>query len=174
MKPTKIADTCWPPPACPAVLAGTWPAAPARASTDYAAKNRCWTCAVFQRHAGRHGVFTDRSGKVVKRFTVVMECRWQGDEGVLDEAFTYSDGTTQRRIWRLTRWPTAATPAAPTTWWARPRAGARQRLPLDLHHGPARGRQGLRGAVRRLDVPDRRQGDAQPAVMSKFGIHLGE
>jgi hypothetical protein len=47
------------------------------------------------------GVFTDRSGKVVKRFTVVMECRWQGDDGVLDEDFTYSDGTKQRRIWRL-------------------------------------------------------------------------
>jgi hypothetical protein len=31
-----------------------------------------------------------------------MECSWQGQEGVLDEAFTYSDGTTQRRIWRLT------------------------------------------------------------------------
>jgi hypothetical protein len=48
-----------------------------------------------------YGVFTDRSGKVVKRFTVVMECRWTGDQGVLDEAFTYADGTTQRRIWRL-------------------------------------------------------------------------
>jgi hypothetical protein len=47
------------------------------------------------------GVFTDRSGRVVKRFTVVMDCKWQGDEGVLDEAFTYSDGTLQRRIWRL-------------------------------------------------------------------------
>ena len=50
-----------------------------------------------------HGIFTDRSGKVVKRFTVVMVCTWTGDQGVLDEAFTYSDGTTQRRIWRLTR-----------------------------------------------------------------------
>ena len=50
-----------------------------------------------------YGVFTDRSGKVVKRFGVVMTCTWQGDEGTLDEAFTYSDGTKQRRIWRLTR-----------------------------------------------------------------------
>jgi hypothetical protein len=50
-----------------------------------------------------YGIFTDRSGKVVKRFTVVMNCTWTGDQGVLDEAFTYSDGTTQRRIWRLTR-----------------------------------------------------------------------
>lgn len=47
------------------------------------------------------GVFTDRAGKVVKRFTVLMQCSWQGDEGVLDEAFTYSDGSRQRRVWRL-------------------------------------------------------------------------
>ena len=50
-----------------------------------------------------YGVFTDRSGAVVKRFTVLMECKWTGDEGVLDEAFTYSDGTKQTRIWRLTK-----------------------------------------------------------------------
>ena len=49
-----------------------------------------------------YGVFTDRSGAVVKRFTVVMDCSWNGNEGVLDEAFTYSDGTHQRRVWRLT------------------------------------------------------------------------
>jgi len=51
------------------------------------------------------GVFTDRSGQVVKRFTVVMDCRWSGDEGVLDEAFVYSDGTQQRRIWTLKAGP---------------------------------------------------------------------
>ena len=50
-----------------------------------------------------YGVFTDRGGSVVKRFTVVMVCTWNGDQGVLDEAFTYSDGTAQRRIWRLTK-----------------------------------------------------------------------
>ncbi len=48
-----------------------------------------------------YGVFTDRSGAVVKRFTVVMRCSWNGDDGVLDEDFTYSDGTTQKRIWRM-------------------------------------------------------------------------
>ncbi len=52
-----------------------------------------------------YGLFTDRSGRVVRRFTVVMECRWEGDEGVLDEAFTYSDGSTERRVWRLRRLP---------------------------------------------------------------------
>lgn len=43
------------------------------------------------------------NGTIVKRFTVVMDCEWKGNQGVLDEAFTYSDGTTQRRIWRLTK-----------------------------------------------------------------------
>lgn len=50
-----------------------------------------------------YGIFQDRSGQIVKRFTVVMDCQWTGNQGVLDEAFTYSDGTTQRRIWRLTK-----------------------------------------------------------------------
>ena len=54
-----------------------------------------------------YGVFTDRSGKVVKRFTVEMKCNWTGapgqEVGVLDEFFTYSDGTKDRRIWTLKR-----------------------------------------------------------------------
>jgi hypothetical protein len=48
-----------------------------------------------------HGIFTDRGGKVARRFTVAMDCRWVGDDGVLDETFTYSDGKTERRVWRL-------------------------------------------------------------------------
>lgn len=52
-----------------------------------------------------HGMFQNRAGKVVKRFTVVIRCTWQGDDGVLDEAFTYSDGTTQRRVWKLKATP---------------------------------------------------------------------
>ncbi len=54
-----------------------------------------------------YGVFTDRSGQVVKRFTVVMKCSWSGppgqETGVLDEEFFYSDGTRDRRIWTLKR-----------------------------------------------------------------------
>jgi hypothetical protein len=50
-----------------------------------------------------HGVFQKRGGEVARRFTVVMDCHWEGNQGVLDEAFTYSDGSTERRIWRLTK-----------------------------------------------------------------------
>ena len=49
-----------------------------------------------------HGLFTDRSGKVVRRFTVQMTGTWSGTQGTLDERFTYSDGRTERRVWRLT------------------------------------------------------------------------
>lgn len=48
-----------------------------------------------------YGFFRDRSGTVVKRFTVDMKGEWTGNEGVLDERFSYSDGTTGRRVWRL-------------------------------------------------------------------------
>ncbi len=49
-----------------------------------------------------HGVFTDRQGRVVKRFVVDMQATWQGNQGTLDERFTYSDGTKQQRVWHLT------------------------------------------------------------------------
>ncbi len=51
------------------------------------------------------GMFQNRSGEVVKRFKVVIECKWAVVNGVetgtLDEDFTYSDGTRQRRVWTL-------------------------------------------------------------------------
>jgi hypothetical protein len=49
-----------------------------------------------------HGIFTDRGGKVARRFVVQMTGTWNGNQGVLDERFTYSDGKTERRVWRLT------------------------------------------------------------------------
>jgi hypothetical protein len=49
------------------------------------------------------GYFRDRSGQVVKRFKVEIKCTWNGNVGTLDEAFTYSDGTTSRRVWTITK-----------------------------------------------------------------------
>ncbi|WP_374399988.1 DUF3833 domain-containing protein [Niveibacterium sp.] len=49
------------------------------------------------------GVFQDRSGKVVKRFKVTIDAQWRGDVGTLDEHFEYSDGSTQRRVWTVTK-----------------------------------------------------------------------
>jgi len=49
-----------------------------------------------------YGIFTNRSGEVVKRFKVVIKAKWETKDGkrigVLDEDFTYSDGTKQKRI----------------------------------------------------------------------------
>lgn len=71
---------------------------------DYAAEKPVLDLSTyFNGTIDAYGIFTDRSGKVVKRFTVVMRCSWSGDQGVLDEDFTYSDGSKQKRIWRLTR-----------------------------------------------------------------------
>ncbi len=53
-----------------------------------------------------YGIFTDRSGEVKKRFTVLLVAQWKMVDGkkvgTLDESFEYSDGTKQKRIWTLT------------------------------------------------------------------------
>jgi hypothetical protein len=120
-------------------------------------------------------VFTDRSGTVVKRFTVVMRCSWQGNEGVLDEDFTYSDGTTQKRIWRLKKLPNGV-----YTGQADDVVG--------LAHGTTRGNAFQWGYTLRLPV-DGKEYDVQfddwmylmtdkvmlnKATMRKFGVKLGE
>ena len=87
-----------------------------------------------------HGIFTDRSGKVVKRFTVLMQCTWEGDNGVLDEDFSYSDGTKQRRIWRLKALPNGRYEGRADDVIG----GAQgQAAELALHAGPAGGWFGL-------------------------------
>lgn len=122
-----------------------------------------------------YGLFQDRSGQVVRRFTVVMDCRWDGDQGVLDEAFTYSDGRTERRVWRLTR-------------LADGRYTGRADDVVGEASGQVRGNAFNWRYTLRLPV-DGRTYDVQfddwmylmddrvmlnKAVMSKFGIRLGE
>ena len=74
--------------------------------SDYAAERPLLSLSdYFNGRIDAHGMFQDRAGKVVKRFTVVMDCTWRGDDGTLDERFTFSDGTTQRRVWKLKALP---------------------------------------------------------------------
>lgn len=47
------------------------------------------------------GMVQDRSGKVTRRFHVVIEARWRGNTGTLDERFQWSDGKTETRVWTL-------------------------------------------------------------------------
>jgi hypothetical protein len=49
------------------------------------------------------GIVQDRSGKVVRRFTVRIEGTWQGNRGTLDEHFEFSDGEKQNRVWTLVK-----------------------------------------------------------------------
>ncbi len=49
------------------------------------------------------GMFQDRSGKVVRRFTVRIDARWDGNSGTLDEHFEYADGEKQNRVWKLVK-----------------------------------------------------------------------
>lgn len=49
------------------------------------------------------GMFQDRDGQVVKRFQVKMVGTWSNNVCRLEEDFKYSDGSTQRRVWTVTR-----------------------------------------------------------------------
>ena len=57
----------------------------------------------FDGEVEAHGMFQDRSGRVVKRFSVAIKGSWNGNVGTLEEDFVYSDGTTDRRVWTITR-----------------------------------------------------------------------
>lgn len=57
----------------------------------------------FDGRVNAYGIVHDRFGRLTSRFTVVMDCHWDGDTGTLDERFTYADGRTERRVWTLTR-----------------------------------------------------------------------
>jgi len=83
-----------------ALMAGC---ASAPSPADYAAEKPVLDLKTyFNGELTAHGLFTDRAGKVQRRFVVAMTGTWQGNQGTLDERFTYSDGTTERRVWRLT------------------------------------------------------------------------
>ncbi|MGL5048676.1 MAG: DUF3833 domain-containing protein [Shewanella sp.] len=47
------------------------------------------------------GVVNDFSGKVIRKFNVILDASWQGNEGVINEWFVYDDGETQTRVWRI-------------------------------------------------------------------------
>lgn len=47
------------------------------------------------------GMFQDRKGKVIRRFTVVLKGTWKDNRGVLEEDFVYDDGEKQRRVWTI-------------------------------------------------------------------------
>ncbi|QEW06150.1 DUF3833 domain-containing protein [Nitrincola iocasae] len=59
----------------------------------------------FQGRVYAWGIFEDRFGNLRREFKVEIDARMEGDTLILDEYFLYSDGETDRRVWRIT--PTA-------------------------------------------------------------------
>lgn len=122
-----------------------------------------------------HGMFQDRSGKVLRRFTVSMQGRWQGDSGVLDEQFRYDDGETQRRVWTLKKLPDGrySGTAADVVGEASGRTEGfalfwdyTLRLPVDGKEYEVR----FDDWMYQLDA----RSVLNRSVMSKFGVRLGE
>ena len=48
-----------------------------------------------------YGTYFSRSGEAKPQFTIQMQGEWQGNDGTLKEHFTYNDGHTQDRMWKL-------------------------------------------------------------------------
>ncbi len=122
-----------------------------------------------------HGIFTDRQGKVARRFVVQMTGTWQGKEGVLDERFTYSDGSTERRVWKLTdegggRWSGRADDVLGVAQGVAAGNALNWRYTLKLP---------VDGKVYEVQFDDWMylmddRVMLNKAAMSKFGVHLGE
>ena len=66
----------------------------------------------FDGHVVGHGQFQDRFGTVRRRFRVDVAGDWDGTTLTLTEDFAYADGSTETRIWRLTK-------TGPETWQGR-------------------------------------------------------
>jgi Protein of unknown function (DUF3833) len=121
------------------------------------------------------GMFQDRSGKVIRRFTVQMVGRWEGDTGVLQEDFSYSDGSHQQRIWTIRqKAPGHYVGTAPDV--VGEAQGVAAGNALNWHYTMALE---VDGRVWHVDFDDWMfliddHVMLNRAVMSKFGIRLGE
>jgi hypothetical protein len=49
------------------------------------------------------GIVQDRSGRVLRRFYVRIDCSWTGNTGTLDESFEWSDGKREKRVWTVVK-----------------------------------------------------------------------
>ena len=122
-----------------------------------------------------HGIFQGRSGQIVRRFTVVMECSWKATRACWTKPSPIPTAPPQRRIWRLTKHADGHYTGTPTTWWAQP--GARRRaMPFA---GATRWRCRWMAKVYHVDFDDwmyliDERVMLNRATMSKFGVRLGE
>ncbi|MBF9032279.1 DUF3833 family protein [Rhodobacterales bacterium HKCCE3408] len=63
----------------------------------------------FDGHLTAYGQFQDVLGNVSRRFVVDIEGDWNGERLRLVEDFVYEDGSTEQRVWTLTK-------TGPETW----------------------------------------------------------
>ena len=90
--------------------------------------------AYFTGHTHSWGVFENRAGNPSKRFATDCTGHREGDTLVLDQTFTYDDGRTQQRHWRIRR-VSAHRYEATANDVGRHRLGrgVRKRIPLGIH-----------------------------------------
>ena len=49
------------------------------------------------------GILQNRSGKVTRQFSAVLNGKWNGNQLILDEEFNWSDGEFQTRQWKIVK-----------------------------------------------------------------------
>ena len=58
----------------------------------------------FQGEIKAWGIVQNRRGKIITRFEADIVGSWDGDNGTLDETFTYLEsGENQKRVWKITK-----------------------------------------------------------------------
>lgn len=129
----------------------------------------------FEGRTRAWGIFEDRFGRVRRRFSVVMDGRWQGDTFVIDEEFVYDTGESEYRSWKVT-------PQGEGQFRARAAdciGEAIGRSDAEHIHMTYKLRLQMTGRTLVVDFDDRiyRMGEGRAvnrATMSKWGIKLGE
>ena len=49
------------------------------------------------------GILQNRSGKVTRQFSAILNGKWDGKELILDETFNWDDGEVQKRQWKINK-----------------------------------------------------------------------
>ena len=49
------------------------------------------------------GILQNRSGKVTRQFSAVLNGKWDGKQLILDEIFNWNDGEIQNRQWKINK-----------------------------------------------------------------------
>lgn len=71
---------------------------------DYSKSNKTFDIReYFDGQVSAWGIVQDRSGKVIRKFCVEIEGKWEENSGVLAEKFYFDDGEVSYRNWQLSK-----------------------------------------------------------------------